>query len=251
MTPFLSHLHTELRRTRLTRRGATHRPEDVREGLHKEYARMPLISLPKPAKLDCTLQDALIRRRSTTRTGSGVDLTLTDLGILLGSALGKHGDTTRRYYPSGGSLFPVETYLVATRIEKTEPGIFHYNPTAHGLETLWPLPPEFDMKQIIMKPDTLNPSALIIFTSVWTRSSAKYGDLAYQHALIEAGHMAQNVLLMSAALDLETRPYAGFNDAEIARLLDLDEEYEQPVYAITLSKELFGKSAGTFLHAGE
>lgn len=248
---FLAHLHTDLRRTLLTRRGATHSPEDVPTGVHKEYSRMEKILLPEPTALSHTLQDALKNRRSTTRTGSGIPLTLDDLGTLFGSALGRHQDTTRRNYPSGGALYPIETYLIATSLEGTEPGIFHYHPTTHALERLWALPSGFEIKKIAQKPDTLNPSALIVFTSVWNRSSAKYGDLAYQHALIETGHMSENILLMSTALDLETRPYAGFNDPEIQKLLDLDTESEQPVHSITLSKESFGKSAASVQKAKE
>jgi len=236
MNDFLPHLHAELRRTRLTMRGATHRPEDVPIGLHKEYARMEKISLPEPHKLDCTVQEAIERRRSTTYSKPGMSLTLDEIGTLLGSALRRHEHGARRMYPSGGGLYPVETYMIATQIENLPPSVLHYNPTAHTLERLWNLPQGFDIKDIAAKPEDLYPSVLIVFTSVWHRSSAKYGDLSYLHALLEAGHMSENILLLSSALDLEARPYAGFNDEEIIRLLDLNEKEEQPVHSITLSK---------------
>jgi len=65
---------------------------------------------------------------------------------------------------------------------------------------------------------------------VWKRSSPKYGDLAYQHALLEAGHMSENILLVGCALDLEVRPHAGFDDFTTCTTLDLDEEEEQAVH---------------------
>lgn len=243
MSSFLAHFHADLRRARLTRRGATHHPKDVPMGLHKAYVRMEKIPLPAPAPLDCTLQNALVRRRSTGDAGTGAPLTLKDLGTLFGSALRRHAEGIRRMYPSGGGLYPVETYLIATQTDGLTPGVFHYNPTIHALTRLCALPREFDMKRLVYKPDFLNPSALIVFTGVWKRSSAKYGDLSYLHAVLEAGHMSENVLLVATALDLETRPYAGFDDELIARILDLDEESEQPVHAITLSKSSKTQSA--------
>lgn len=239
MSSFLAHLHADLRRALFTRRGAGDRPQDVPVGLHKEYVRMEKIPLPDPARLDCTLQDALIQRHSTMNTETGIPLTLKDIGTLFGGALRRHAEGIRRAYPSGGALYPVETYLIATQIEGTTPGIFHYHPTTHALERLWALPHDFEMGQLMPKSESLNPSALIVFTGVWKRSSAKYGDLSYLHTLLEAGHMSENILLMATALGLETRPYAGFDDELLARLLDIDAESEQALHTITLSKSSY------------
>lgn len=52
--------------------------------------------------------------------------------------------------------------------------------------------------------------------------------------MLEAGHMAENVLLVATALGMSTRPIAGYDDAALAKLLDLDERIEQSVYSIAL-----------------
>ncbi len=234
---FLSRLHTDLRRTRLTRRGATHRAEDVPCNTHKEYARMDRVELPEPDPLSTILlSDALASRSSTLRESGEVPLSIRELSTVLGLALGKKGHLSTRKYPSGGALYPIETYLIANDLKDARPGIYHYHPSAHALERLWDLPPNFLMKRLVSKPDFLSPSILMVFTSVWARSSAKYGDLAYQHALLEAGHMSQNVLLVATALGIENRPMAGFDDDYTIELLDIDETLEQPVHSITLSK---------------
>ena len=75
-----------------------------------------------------------------------------------------------------------------------------------------------------------------ITVGVFERSSAKYGNLAYIHSLLEAGHMAQNVLLISQALGLRSRPIAGFDDDAVLKLLDIETSTERPVYAIAISK---------------
>ena len=236
MTFFISHLHTDLRRTRLTKRGSTHDASQVPKGKHKVYPRMDRIILPAPQKLEMSLDLALLSRSSTMLQGGDAPLSVKDYGDLLGHALKKRDGSNSRNYPSGGALYPIETYVIATTFDGATPGVYHYDPTAHALERLWDLPASFEMTKLVAKPDFLMPSAVIIFTSVWKRSSAKYGDFTYGLSLLEAGHMSENIVLVSAALGLESRPMAGFNDQETMRLLDLDAEHEQPVHSVTLSK---------------
>lgn len=234
MTSFLAHLHADLRRARLTRRGATHRAEDVPRGTHKEYPRMQRVSLPEPTLSTTTLADALAHRHSGSSGNPDLPITLREIGTLLGLALRKRPDVINRNYPSGGALYPIETYLISTALESHTPAVYHYNPTHHALERLWDLPNRFAIKDIAKHPESLRLSSLLVFTSLWQRSSAKYGDLAYPHALLEAGHMSENILLVGCALGLSVRPYAGFDDARITQLLDLDEEKEQPVHTVTM-----------------
>jgi SagB-type dehydrogenase family enzyme len=231
---FLTSLHSHLRRTRITKQGATHRAEDVPRGRHKSYPRMPRLLLPQPQKLSMTLDDAIAKRQSARAGDNRAPISLSEFGTLFGVALRKHEFSNKRRYPSGGALFPVETYLISTAIGDEAPGVFHYNPDAHSLERLLSLPAGYDMKQLAKSPEDLPLSSLMVFTSVWERSSAKYGYLAYQHALIESGHMSENILLVATALGINVRPYAGFNDTLIAQLLDLDEGTEQSVHSVTL-----------------
>ncbi len=236
MTSFIAHLHSDLRGTRYTRRGATHHPEDVPKGTHKEYARMEQLPLPEPAELECSLESALLARHSSVGSANDRPFSLQDFGTIFGLALRRRAGKINRNYPSGGTLFPIETYLFASALEGALPGVFHYNPTTHSLERLWGMPVETHVRNLVKGPESLSLSALIVFTSVWKRSSAKYGDFTYPLALLEAGHMSENILLISAALEFETRPMAGFDDDAVSRLLDLDGENEQPVHSITLCK---------------
>lgn len=234
MSLYLAHLLEDLRQARLTRRGATHPPDQVPKGVHKMYPRMQQIHLPPAIPTTQSLGESLRERRSYF--GGSMDTTLTqeELGSLLGSALGKHSESGRRHYPSGGALYPVETYLLTNTFGNNS--VFHYNPTTHTLEKLLDLPAEFDIKKLARSPEDLFFSSMIIFTSVWARSSAKYGDLSFLHTLLEAGHMSQNILLTATALGLQSRPYAGFDDEEISKLLDLRTEREQIVHTVLLSR---------------
>ncbi|RJQ33586.1 SagB/ThcOx family dehydrogenase [Candidatus Parcubacteria bacterium] len=232
---FLSHLHTDLRQARRVRRGATHAPEDVPQGLHKSYPRMELTELPPPAAIQATLSHILNSRISYRDGGDqSRSNSLDTWGTLLGLALKKRDGSHKRNYPSGGALYPIETYIIGT-IANFAPSVFHYNPGKHALEKLWELPADFNIKDLAPSPQDLLFSSIIVFTAVWERSSAKYGDFAYTLALLEAGHMSENILLAATALKLKSRPMAGFDDDALVSLLDLDPPYEQPVHTITVS----------------
>jgi SagB-type dehydrogenase family enzyme len=229
----ITRMHGHIRGALMTRRGALAKPSEVPIGTHKEYLRMPRILLPEPGPLSLSLSAALAARTSCGACASDRALSLAELGTLLGNAIGM-SDETRRRYPSGGALYPIETYLIGNVLDTHPSGIFHYHPKAHALEYLWETPPSFAMSHIIRSPNVSLTPLLIVFTSVWSRSSIKYGDLSYSHGLIEAGHMAENVLLAATALSMGTRPIAGYDDGVITELLDLDDQLEQPVYSILL-----------------
>jgi len=223
MTSFLHNLHIELRHGRSSRRGASvDDQQDASEGLHKEYPRMHRVVLPPPSHLTKSLSEVLDRRHSFISCTEG-PLTIQEWSTLLGTALRKHPNSTKRHYPSGGSLYPIETYLIAPKItDAKESGVFHYHPTAHALEHLTELPTSFDMEKLMPNHGGLSTASVILFTSVWDRSAVKYGDFAYVLALLEAGHMSENVLLTATAMDLGARPLGGFNDVLAVHLLDID-----------------------------
>ncbi|MBY0293952.1 SagB/ThcOx family dehydrogenase [Patescibacteria group bacterium] len=236
MTLFITDLHKDLRQARLMQRGASPTGEGVVEGTHKTYPRMESIALPAPDALEATLGEVLVKRTSASRSMPPVSFSLQDLGSLLGHALGRRSGGIKRNYPSGGALYPVETYLLLPHSDELKAGVYHYNPTDHALERLWDIPHDVDVMRLVNGPEEFIMSGLLLFTNVWRRSSIKYGDFAYVLALLEAGHMSENILLVGTALDFHTRPIEGYNDKVLNELLDLDPEKEQVVQTIILGK---------------
>lgn len=235
MTLRISRIHEEIRNARTTRRGATHHPDAVPRGEHKAYPRMQKIPLPAAQKITLSLDDAIVGRRSFLTPRSLDGFTDEELGTLLGLSLGVSAEKPFRHYPSGGALYPIETYLIGAVRKNSEPGVYHYHPTLHALEYLWKTPPGFEALDLNTTAIRIEGSMRIVFTALWSRSSAKYGDFSYSHALIEAGHMAQNILLVAAALGFDARPLAGFDDELVHELLHIRAPREQAVYSITLS----------------
>jgi len=228
MDAFFQELHSYLRRSLYQVN-----PQGTWKSPAKTYERMPAIILPS-ATPTSRLDESLLSRSSAQSGATEGILSLRECGTLFALSVGRRSGSARTY-PSAGALYPIETYLIG-RIEgySDEDSVFHYDPHWHTLEHLWVLSPL--SRDDLLKGDTPPHSHLVVFTSVWGRSAAKYGSVAYNHALIEAGHMGQNTLLVATSLNLKSRPLSGFADEKLAQVLDIDPRHETPIYVITLSR---------------
>jgi SagB-type dehydrogenase family enzyme len=202
---------------------------------YKEYPRFETIELPEPASVSSGLADAWAERCSVRDFGDQ-PLTLSHISRLFSSCriLDDGRETERRTYPSAGARFPIECYLMAYRVEGLAVGCYHYKVRTHELEVLWPADLASRVDEIV-SPFISNPAAAIVMTSVISRAEVKYGYKAYPFSYLEAGHLAQNILLAAAGSEIQTCPIGGFVDQAIVDLLDLTGD-EIPVYVIAAGR---------------
>jgi len=183
----------------------------------------PFVALP-PARLPrMRLRDALARRRSSFSPTRRPDIG--QLATLLATAYGCQLDEAapRRSVPSAGALYPLELYVIARRVTGLAPGVYHYDPFAHGLEVIAPEDPSDVARASLPEPTHVDhTAALVAITAVFARSRFKYGPRGYRFTLLEAGHVAQNVALAAAALAVSTLPYGGFYDLRLDEMVGAD-----------------------------
>ena len=199
---------------------------------HKEYPRLIKIELPH-VEPDGEFYELLYSREST-REFSGKSIELKKIAMILNSCgisdLNRHPE--RRTYPSAGARFPIEIYLISFNVLNIDPGIYHYNMRKKYLEQLL-------VKNLKKNEQKLcssyieNASAVLIFTTVISRSEVKYGVKAYPYSLIEVGHMCQNIQLSCKKYDVHSCPIGGFVNDYISKILDLTNN-ELPLYTIGL-----------------
>ncbi len=202
---------------------------------HKQYPRLPNIVLPE-ATMSGELAE-LLRSRKSSRNFSTEPVTLEELAAILSSCaiVDTSGPFERRTYPSAGARFPVEMYVVNFSVAGLAPGCYHYDIEGRRLDVLW----ETDLRSReseIVSPAVENPSASLVFTAVIARAEVKYGARAYPFALLEAGHMAQNVSLVGTRMGIGLCAIGGFVNDTIAQCLDLTKD-EIPIYGMALGKE--------------
>ena len=208
----------------------------------KEYPAAPFQHLPQALPLDRRLGD-VIDRRSSYRGASDGALPMGALATLLGASYGARrreiegAEPAGRPVPSAGALYPLELYVQARAVEGVTAGVHHYHPLLHGLERLsTPAVPAPALARLYMgQPYVASAQCVLVITAVFERSLRKYGDRGYRYVLLEAGHVAQNVALAAAALDLGALSVGGFFDRELSSALGLDPDVEAPVYATAIT----------------
>jgi SagB-type dehydrogenase family enzyme len=127
-------------------------------------------------------------------------------------------------------------YVVALGVAGLDPGVHHYDPFDHVLERLDARGVVADLAAAVWDERPIaSASAALITTAVFPRIQLKYGQRGYRFALLEAGHVAQNVLVAAAALGVQALPYGGFYDRSIDALLGVDGVDEATVNCLFLA----------------
>lgn len=202
----------------------------------KRYPQRPFVPLPAASLGHATLASAIAARRSRRSFGPR-PLELSGLATLLHAAYGVTAaiDGTPqalRTVPSGGALYPLELYVVAHRVDGVDQALFHYDAVRHGLELLRPLESPAGPELSPYAEPLAESAAVVAMTAMFWRSRFKYGARAYRFALMEAGHVGQNLLLAAAALGLDAVPLGGFYDRNIDAFLGVDGIYEASLYLV-------------------
>jgi SagB-type dehydrogenase family enzyme len=73
-----------------------------------------------------------------------------------------------------------------------------------------------------------------VITAMFWRSRFKYGLRGYRFALLEAGHVVQNIALAATALRIPALPLGGFYDRRVDDVVGADGLDEATVYAVLL-----------------
>lgn len=205
-------------------------------GQHKRAGES--VTLPPPADLSGSLAEALASRKSVRREhlDAGKPVCAETLSGLLhhGVRVNRQAPVKKvpglvqgfRPYPSAGALYPCEVYLAVAAVQGVPPGVYRYDAHAHDLLLCRPLPDAARRVNDFSDAETgfyeTPPPCAIIVTSVFERAVRKYGARGYRLALIEAGHILQNLSLIASALELSGHVSASFYEAEVENLLGID-----------------------------
>jgi SagB-type dehydrogenase family enzyme len=198
------------------------------------------LALPAPLEPRLPLAQALRARRSE-RTFAADGIGAAELATVLHAAYGVTGaadEQPLRTVPSGGALYPLELYVLVTRVEDIEPGLYHFDPLRHALEAqrLGTTPLEALVAASVYPEIMAGCAATVLVTGMFWRSRFKYGLRGFRFTLLEAGHVAQNVLLMCRALGLAATPLGGFYDRAVDELLGADGVNESVLYAFCFGR---------------
>ena len=193
----------------------------------RSYPGYPRILLDEVvARRRPSLDQALQRRRSVRSLGSQ-QMTRTALSRLLYFAHGVHATRDRGPVPSSGGLQSLELYVVAFTTGWLPTGLYHYDRRAHALSCLREGAQRSGWCDRIPSMAQFDGGALLwVLVGDGARIEAKYGLRGKRFLSLEAGHLMQNLCLLSDTLGLCTLPLGGFFEDELARAFVLPETDE-------------------------
>ena len=206
----------------------------------KRYHRATVVELPE------TLQDSeftkVLRDRRTWRKFSSAKVKQETFSNLMQLSFAvqnwltipKVGKLARKTSPSGGALHPLETYVMARRIEGVESGIYHYDAIGRKLQKIREGLSTATIQKYLAGQWWFRDAAFVIFlTAVFGRTQWKYDYArAYRAILIEAGHLCQTFCLTATWLGLGPFCTIAIKDTAVEDALKINGISESVIYAM-------------------
>ncbi len=237
------------------------------EGLRRAYGVPPpmlhqrgdgdaVTALPPASR--SAYDDLLDARASCRNFDAGRMLPLASLAQVLERAFGERGrvrgadefDVLKRTSPSGGALHPTECYLLARRVDGLAPGLYHYLPACHALQSL-PMDDARILADAGKHPAARGKTALdylawiavggqqyfaeahalCVLAPRFYRNFWKYRrhPKAYRVCILDVGHLSQTLLLSATEAGLGSFVTAAINEVDIERAFGLEPWSESPL----------------------
>jgi SagB-type dehydrogenase family enzyme len=193
-------------------------------GEPRSYPGYPRWPLPRcRPRLWPGLEITLSRRRSTAMLGDAIP-SRAALARLLYFSHGVTGAHGRGPAPSAGGLQALELYFVNFKDAWLPAGLYHYGRGEHVLAQLAP-GLERDWRHCVPALELVRGGGLLwVLVGDGARVTRKYGARGWRFLLLEAGHVMQNLCLMSERLGCVTLPLGGFFERDIARAFRLPDD---------------------------
>ncbi len=196
----------------------------------KPYPGAARLALPRVVSEPALPLAEAARPGETSAGFAATPLSLAQLGRLLHFANGVTDATHRerktgrmRAAPSAGALYAGEVYVVAERVRELAPGSYYYDVRQHALVQLerGSLLPR--AAQALEWPAAVaRAAALVLLSNVFGRYTWRYANRGYRYALIDSGHIGENMRLSAQSAGLREVPFSDFHDDALNDLLGLD-----------------------------
>lgn len=214
---------------------------------YKQYPNAPRIKLPSIESVPQNGRefDEVVSSRRSLRDFADLDLDLDDLSKILHQSYGITGELSAksgfrqdlRSAPSAGALYPAEIYIAVRKVAGVEPGIYHYNVPNHELELMIPGDLTERVCEVCCGQEYVRRTSIVVMISgVVARTKLKYGERGYRYALLDIGHLGQNLYLSCTSLELAVMTTCGFFDDEANKLLRIDGVDETAMYVAFIGK---------------
>lgn len=181
-----------------------------------------VIHLPAPRHDGGTSVEKALGERRSVREYRKEPLALSEIGQVLWAAQGVTSPSGLRTAPSAGALYPIEIYVVAGDVEGLPAAVYRYRPDEHMLVQV----AAGDRRGVLCsaalsQSAVKNAPAVIVFSAVFARTTAKYGKRGIRYVHMDLGHATENVYLQAVSLHLGTVFVGAFDDESVKEALSM------------------------------
>ena len=188
------------------------------------------MNLPTPSWEGTVPVERAIKQRRTVRSFAARALNLEQLSQLLWAASGTTDNRGfKRAAPSAGALYPMDVYVVAGKpsVAQLEAGVYHYEPGTHHMS----LVAQSDLRSAVARASLsqmwmAGAPVTMVITAQYSRITGKYGKRGIRYAMIEAGHIGQNIFLQAQALGLDAGIVGAYHDDRLIDLMNIPLDHE-------------------------
>ncbi len=197
----------------------------------KLYPGKRRIALPEATARQTRPLCDVLESFSTAERGPASDpIELAELARLLhftngvtGRGGGRGSEFGLRAAPSAGAQYAGEIYVAAERIKGLEVGVYYYDPTQRVLVPIRQGSAFGVVEEAVERPQDLRgAAAAILLTNVFGRYGWRYANRGYRYALIDTGHIGENLRLAARSAGLAEASTLRFQDDRLNALLGVD-----------------------------
>ena len=128
-----------------------------------------------------------------------------------------------RAAPSAGALYSGEVYVVARGIRGLEPGVYYYAVLEHRIVAIRSGSFMGEVASALDAPAAFaDAPAAVLLTNVFRRYRQRYANRGYRFALIDSGHIGENLRLAARSAGLGAAGPLRFHDDALNDLLGVD-----------------------------
>jgi len=197
----------------------------------KQYPGLSTIPLPQVMTLPQERLSDLITQVPQPEGGSEIDVNSLSKILILAHSLtakARYGGTEFYYrsVASAGALYPFELYVACRNVSGLADGLYHHSVGLHSLTLLRSGDLIPSLTGCLATGKEGSPALVFCLTSIFFRSSWKYRERAYRYALLDTGHLAENLVLALRSVRLNFRIFYDFSDRKLNSFLGLDQSRE-------------------------
>lgn len=144
-------------------------------------------------------------------------------------------DLPLKMTPSGGARNPFEAYVCARRVEGLAPGVYHYSAMERTLGLVSSAAPPAFGDLLAGQGWASDAAAVVFLVANFERPMWKYHDgTAYRVTAIEAGHIAQNIILVATSHGLVANPTGAMDFRRVEQTLGVEGLTKAVLYCLVI-----------------